>query len=118
MNHAKNSFSTYLLKILILTEAEALGVSIEPWLNPPMPTDDVRDDNDSELFEAAPAPTARSYLIDAAMKFRDMVAASGDQHEALGREVLDLLVNVRRCRLAATHTRDTASVCHKLQEIS
>lgn len=117
MSHDKNSFSTYLLKILILTEAETLGVSIEPWLNPPVPTDDAHDD-DGELFGAAPAPTAQSYLTDAAMKFRDIVAAPEDQYEALGREVLNLLVNVRRCRLAATHTRDTASVCHKLQDIS
>lgn len=118
MSHDKNSFSTYLLKILLLAEAEALGVSIEPWLKPPVPTDDAHDDNDSELFGAAPAPTARSYLIDAAMKFRDMVAAPEDQYEALGREVLNLLVNVRQCRLAATHTRDTASVSYKLRDLS
>lgn len=118
MSHDKNSFSTYLLKILLLAEAEALGVSIEPWLNPSVPTDDAHDDNDSELFGAKPAPTAQSYLIDAAMKFRDMVAAPEDQYKALGREVLNLLVNVKRCRLATTHTRDTASVCHKLRDLS
>lgn len=116
MSHAKISFSTNLLKILLLAEAEALGVSIEPWLKPPVLMDD--DDSDSELFEAAPAPTAQSYLIDAAMKFRDMVAAPEDQYETLGRDVLNLLLNVRRCRLAATHTRDTASVCHKLSDLS